>query len=104
VREGDIVAPGEGVVEAQLARKAEPMAPPTSAVLGNRGFAMFSVLVDVDGSVDSVKLIRSSGSAAFDDLATAAAKRSTFTPATKDGVRVRMWRTLRYDVKVRGTM
>ena len=104
VRQGDIVAPGEGVIDAQLVRKVEPLAPPGAAVMGNRGFAMFSVLVDIDGSVQSVRLIRSSGSAAFDELATAAAKKSTFASATKDGVRVKMWRTLRFDVKVRGTM
>lgn len=103
-REGDIVAPGEGVVDAQIARKVEPMAPPSFAVMGNRGFAMFSVLVATDGTVESARLIRSSGSEAFDDLATAAAKKATFKPATKDGIPVRMWRTLRYDVKVRGTM
>jgi TonB family protein len=104
VREGDIVPPGEGVIDAKLARKVEPIAPPSSAVMGNRGFAMFSVLVGINGSVESIRLIRSSGSGAFDDLATAAAKKTTYTPATKDGVRVRMWKTLRYDVKVRGTM
>jgi protein TonB len=102
VKEGDIVGPGEGVVDAQIARKVEPLSPPASAVMGNRGFAMFSVLVGIDGSVEIARIIRSSGSAAFDDLATAAAKKATFTPATKDGVRVKMWRTLRYDVKTRG--
>ena len=80
------------------------MSPPSSAVIGNRGFSMFSVLVGIDGSVESVRLIRSSGSGAFDELSEGAAKKTTFTPATKDGVRVKMWRTLRYDVKVRGTM
>jgi TonB family protein len=104
VREGQIVAPGDGVVDAQVLKKAEPLAPPSSAVMGNRGFAMFSVLVGIDGTVESARLIRPSGSSAFDELATAAAKRTTFTPATKNGVRVKMWRTLRYDVKVRGTM
>ncbi|MBI2213139.1 MAG: TonB family protein [Acidobacteria bacterium] len=104
VREGDIVGPGEGVVDAQLLKKAEPLTPPSSAVMGNRGFAMFSVLVGIDGRVEMARLIRSSGSEAFDELATAAAKRTTYTPATKAGTRVRMWRTLRYDVKVRGTI
>lgn len=102
VREGDIVGPGEGVVDAQVLKLAEPLVPPSSAVMGHRGFAMFSVLVGIDGRVENTKLIRSSGSPAFDELATAAAKRTTFTPATKDGVRVRMWRTIRYDVKTRG--
>ncbi|MFA6956904.1 MAG: TonB family protein [Thermoanaerobaculia bacterium] len=101
VREGEIVAPGGGVVDAQLLKKVEPLAPPSSAVMGNRGFVMFSVLVGVDGTVEQARIIRPSGSAVFDELATAAAKRATFSPATKNGIRVKMWRTLRYDVKLR---
>ncbi|MGK2859948.1 MAG: TonB family protein, partial [Thermoanaerobaculia bacterium] len=103
VAEGDIVAPGDGVVAATPLRIVEPSLPPNYAGLDNRGFAMFSVLVGIDGSVESARLIRSSGSAAFDDLAATAARRSTFSPATKDGVRVKMWRTLRFEMSGRGS-
>lgn len=99
VREGDLVAPGPGVVAAEVLRSVEPIYPPLSANMGHEGATMFSVLVGPDGSVEMVKRIVSSGSEPLDKSAEDAAWKTVFKPATKNGVKVRMWRTLRFQFK-----
>jgi TonB family protein len=103
VREGDLVAQGPGVVAPTVLRAIEPIYPPLSANMGREGTVMFSVLVAPDGTVEVVKLIVSSGSAPLDRSAEDAARRTVFTPATRNGVKVRMWKTLRFEFrKTRG--
>jgi TonB family protein len=65
----------------------------------SEGFAMFSILVGPDGKAEIVKLIVSSGSEPLDESAEDAARQTVFSPATKNGVKVRMWKTLRFEFK-----
>ncbi len=99
VREGDLVAPGPGVVAPEVSRTVEPIYPPLSQNKGEQGVAMFSVLVGPDGSAEVVKLIVSTGFDPLDKSAEDAARQTRFKPATKNGVKVRMWKTLRFEFK-----
>ena len=55
-----------------------------------------SVLVDETGKVVDTRLVRgASRDVGLEEAALAAARDSTFQPATKNGVRVKMWTTLR---------
>ncbi len=99
-REGQTVAPGPGVIEPRPLKRATPIFPPTMQTLrGRKPYILFSVLVGPDGRVEIAKPISGSGYEVLDKLAEEAARNSTFTPATKDGVNVRMWRTMRFDLK-----
>lgn len=99
VREGDLVAPGPGVVGPVVTKAVEPIYPPLSANMGREGTAMFSVLVGPDGEVEVVKLIVSTGTEPLDKSAEDAAWQTEFRPATKNGIKVRMWKTLRFQFK-----
>jgi TonB family protein len=53
------------------------------------------VLVDERGNVVQAELTGPRVGFGFDEAAVEAARRATFRPATKDGVRVKMWTMLR---------
>jgi TonB family protein len=99
VREGDLVAPGPGVVGPEVTKAVEPIYPPLSSNMGSEGIAMFSVLVGPEGKVEVLKLIVSTGSEPLDESAEDAAWQTEFRPATKNGIKVRMWKTLRFQFK-----
>jgi TonB family protein len=63
---------------------------------GTRGTVRLSLLIGIDGHVENVRVSQSSGSDLLDNSAKLAAKSSTYTPATKDGVRVRVWISKEY--------
>jgi|GEM_PF-863571 len=98
VREGDIVESGEGVVDAQIRDKA-PLKLSFRARLGRaRGSVKIYALVGIGGKVEQVRILSSSGNDQIDRAAEIAGTASTFTPATKNGIRVREWRTIEYQV------
>jgi protein TonB len=49
------------------------------------------MLVDIDGSVREVKILKSSGNQMLDQSALAAARKSRFTPARQRDKFVRVW-------------
>jgi TonB family protein len=57
------------------------------------------VLVDERGRVMDAYHIGTKAGFGFDEAALDAAKRAVFQPATKEGVRVKMWTTLRVNFK-----
>ena len=57
------------------------------------------MLVDERGRVIDADRIGAKAGFGFDEAALDAAKRAVFQPATKDGVRVKMWTTLRVNFK-----
>ena len=58
---------------------------------GAEGETLLRVRVGDTGAVDSVEVLESSGHAGFDAAAVAGAKDLRFTPATRDGKRIRVW-------------
>lgn len=55
------------------------------------GETLLRVRVTDTGAVDSVEVVTSSGYADFDDAAVEGAKEMRFSPARRDGERIRVW-------------
>ena len=99
VQVGDLVQPGAGVVAPKLASNLDPRYPPAAKRLNRAAQVDIKVLVDERGRVMDADHIGSKAGFGFDEAALDAAKRAVFQPATKDGVRVKMWTTLRVNFK-----
>ncbi|MBK9063758.1 MAG: protein kinase [Acidobacteria bacterium] len=99
VKEGELVGPGEGVVEPRLVRLGPMSGLPMQARQvkrtpdGSIGTPVIMALVDERGVVVETRLIRPSSYKFADDAAARALKGATIEPATKDGVKVKMWKT-----------
>ncbi len=105
VKEGDLVGPGEGVVEPQLVRLGATHGMPPQARQvsrapdGSIGTPILMALVDEKGAVVSTRIIRPSSYKFVDEAAIRALKGATIRPATKDGVKVKMWKTFPIEVR-----
>jgi TonB family protein len=95
VQVGDLVQPGPGVAAPKLQTKLDPRYPPAAQRLNRAAVVDIKVLVDERGRVLDAERLGDKAGFGFDEAALDAAKRATFQPATKDGVRVKMWMTLR---------
>lgn len=99
VKEGELVGPGEGVVEPKLVRLGPMSGLPMQArqvkrsADGSIGTPVLMALVDEKGAIVETRLIRPSSYKFADDAAARALKGATIEPATKDGVKVKMWKT-----------
>ena len=92
VRLGDLVQMGPGVVPARKLTMPNPRFPEIAKRANKTAVVAVSVLVDESGRPVDVQL-RDAKKAGFgfDEAAVEAAKRASFSPATKNGVRVKMW-------------
>ncbi|MGD2113477.1 MAG: TonB family protein [Acidobacteriota bacterium] len=96
VRTGELVEPGPGVIPPQLVTFAKPEYPPVARRLRVEGTVVVSVLVDENGDVIESRLDqRVRQKVGINEAAQEAARRAKYRPATKDGVRVKMWTTLK---------
>ncbi len=95
IRPGDLVQLGPGVVKPQVAGMPEPRYPAAARRMNRAAQVDLKVLVDERGNVLQAESTGSKVGFGFDEAAMEAAKRSTFHPATKDGVRVKMWTMMR---------
>ncbi|MGQ9464811.1 MAG: energy transducer TonB [bacterium] len=68
-----------------------PEYPVLAVKAGIEGKVVVKMLVDTDGSVIAVEIIKSSGNQMLDDAAISAAKRAKFTPAKQRDRFVRVW-------------
>lgn len=98
VREGDLVGAGPGVVEPRLL-KLGPFPPLPAQARRVQTAVTVIALVDERGRVTETRVLRSSGNRIADDGAVAALKGGQIEPATKGGVRVKMYKTFTIDVK-----
>jgi TonB family protein len=92
---GDLVQPGPGVVSPKLSSKLDPRYPAAAQRLNKAATVDIKVLVDENGRVVDAQRGGAKAGFGFDEAALEAARRAQFRPATKDGVRVKMWYTLR---------
>ncbi len=68
-----------------------PDYPPLAAKAGIEGKTVVKMLVEIDGTVIDVEIIKSSGNPMLDESAINAARRSKFTPAKQRDKFVRVW-------------
>jgi TonB family C-terminal domain len=97
---GDLVPQGaEGLTSARMSRQAVAQYPPIARVQHLQGSVVVSALVNENGQVLETRVV-TSVSPILNSAASDSIKRSTFTPGTKDGVRVKSWTTVRVDFKL----
>jgi len=102
VREGDIVSMGPGVAQAVVIHKEEPKYPPMARQMRVEGAVEVQALVGVDGTVEQVRIVNvSRKGVGFEKATEEAVKKWRYKPATKHGVKVRMWVQIRVPFRVR---
>ena len=101
-REGDLVPQGtEGLSPARLTRQALPVYPPLARVQRVEGSVLMNVLISETGQVLDAKVISGvNRPVGINEAALQTVRRSSFSPGTKDGVRVKSWTTVRVDFKL----
>ncbi|HEY2291766.1 MAG TPA: TonB family protein [Thermoanaerobaculia bacterium] len=99
VQMGDLVQPGAGVAAPKLLSNLDPRYPPAAKHLNRAAQVDIKVLVDEHGKVLDADRIGAKAGFGFDEAAIDAARRAVFQPAIKDGVKVKMWTTLRVNFK-----
>jgi protein TonB len=78
-----------------------PLYPLRARRLGYEGIVMLKVLIDEDGRVDDLRVLKSSGHRVLDRAALSAVKKWLFEPGTEGGVEKKMWVKIpvRFDLK-----
>ena len=106
VAEGDLVGPGENVVDPKIVRMGSFSGlPPQAAQLarstpdGTLGTCIIIALIDETGTVKEMRVIKSAAYKFADDAAQRALRGAKISPPTKDGVKVKMWSTFAVTVK-----
>ena len=101
LKRGDLVGPGPGVVEPELATALKVEYPAIARQQGIRaGRVIVLVLVDEDGKVAQARLQQGvAAKSGINEAVIEAVRRSRFHPATKNGIQVKMWRPVVVDVK-----
>ncbi len=94
VLEGELVQPGPDVQDASIIAKGPLRLPVRARLRRAKGTATVDILIGINGVPDEVRMVKRSGDADIDDAVLEAARNSRFIPATKDGVRVRIWKRL----------
>jgi TonB family protein len=92
---GDLVQAGPGVSPPRMTSRLDPRYPTQAQRLRKAAQVDIRVLVDENGRVVDAQRAGAKVGFGFDESALEAARRATFSPAIKDGVRVKMWYTLR---------
>jgi TonB family protein len=101
-REGDLVPAGtEGLTAPRVVRRGTVTYPAVARMQKIQGTVITSVLVSESGQVLEVRILRGvNRPVGLNEAAEQAMRRSTFAPATKDGVRVRSWVTVPVEFKL----
>jgi TonB family protein len=101
-KEGDLVPVGtDGLNMPRMLRRASVPYPAMARMQKIQGTVITTVLVSESGSVLDVKVIRGINRAGgLNEAAEQMMRRSTFSPATKDGVRVKTWMTVPVEFKL----
>jgi TonB family protein len=97
---GELVGPGPGVVEPELVSTPRVTYPPLARQQRVSGKVVVLVLVNEDGQVGEARLQQGLASrTGVNEAVVAAVKSSRFRAATKNGIPVKMWRTVVIEVK-----
>jgi TonB family protein len=101
VQVGDLVTPGPGVLPPALLNRPSPAYPPMAKMQRVEGTVSVEVLVDENGVVRDTRFVKKvPQNVGLNESAMSAAQQAKFRPATKGGVRVKMWYTLTFPFKL----
>jgi len=96
VREGEIVGGGAGVTPPVVIKRVDPLYPAGARRMRLSGEVQMQVLVGPDGQVEDIRIIKVTRSGVgFESASEDAIRQWRYRPATKKGVKVRMWVTVR---------
>jgi TonB family protein len=99
VEVGQLVEPGPGVTPPRIVDRPSPRYPPTARRLGQVATVQIRVLVDENGRVLETEQVGPNVGFGFDQEALNAARGTTWRPAMKSDVPVRMWVDLRIEFR-----
>lgn len=101
-REGDMISPGtDGLTAAHITHQAIPTYPPLARAQRVEGTVLVNVLVSETGQVLDTKVLSGvNRPVGINEAALQAARRSSFAPGMKDGVRVKSWTTVKVDFRL----
>jgi TonB family protein len=91
VQTGDLVQAGTGVVPPKIVYRPETRYPPAARRMNRSAEVTVRALVDEKGRVEKAERVGAAVGMGFDEAALEVARLSAYNPATKDGVRVKMW-------------
>ena len=98
---GELVEGGTGVAPPQLVSFPKPGYPPMARTLRVEGTVVVAVLVDENGQVQEVRMAEPmKQNVGLNEVALSSARSARYKPATKDGVRVKMWTRLKIPFKL----
>ncbi len=95
IQVGDLVQGGPGVVVPRVTYRPEVRFPTAARRMNKSAEVLVRVLVDERGRVQQTALQNAPVGLGFDEAALDVARRSNYQPATKDGVRVKMWTVMK---------
>jgi TonB family protein len=100
VSRGDLVGPGPGVIEPALLGPPRITYPPIARQQRISGRVIVLVLVDENGDASEARLVQGlTSKVGVNEAVVEGVRKSRFRPATKNGVPVKMWRTVVVDVQ-----
>lgn len=99
VKEGDIVPTAELDAPPEVVSAPPPVINPDLLKNVSSPMVMATLLIGLDGSVESVKLIKKTNIGQVDDLIAAALKKWKYKPLTKGNVRVKTWKPVNVTIK-----
>ncbi|MEM7481527.1 MAG: TonB family protein [Acidobacteriota bacterium] len=94
VRLGELVRPGAGVTPPKIERLPDPNYPAIARRLNKQAVVEVRLLVDETGRVTEAETVGEEVGYGFEQAALEAARRARYTPAKKNGVRVKMYTNL----------
>jgi eukaryotic-like serine/threonine-protein kinase len=100
VRQGELVTAGPGVTPPRLVGQPALTYPPIAQRMKKEATVLVRVLVDENGRAADVQLASDKVGFGMDDAALAYARGCRWEPASKGGVRVKMWTELRVTFKL----
>jgi TonB family protein len=91
IQVGDLVQAGPGVVMPRIIFRPSARYPAAARRMNRSAEVAVRVLVDEKGNVEKAEEVGGPAGLGFDEAALEVAHHSTYAPASKDGVRVKMW-------------
>jgi TonB family protein len=102
VREGDIVTLGPGVIVPTVIYQEQPQYPAKARSMQVDGLVDAEALVGINGVVEDVRIVNvSRKKVGFEEATETAIMKWRYKPATKKGVKVRMWVPIRVPFRLR---
>jgi TonB family protein len=102
VREGDIVPDGPGVSRPVVISQTSPQYPRAAERMRLDGEVQLQALVGINGQIEQVRILKvSHKNMGFETESEKAVRQWRYKPATKKGVKVRMWVTIRIPFRQR---